>query len=164
MKRKLVAIVAMAAGAFALLPAQSALAAHHVGGYAHECIGTNNKAYNRVYVAVDGVGSDNPRNYYAAAAARVTATSTCAVANGIKVAKVQIDKVALLELIGSTVHVVREYAGPLNNGTSSVAGQTPGWHSPCSSNLQASVRFSVRYVNGALSTGGFLTGPVFRRC
>ncbi len=163
MKRKLVAIVAMAAGAFALLPAQQALAAHHVGGYAHECIGTNNKAYNRVYVAVDGVDSDNPRDYYAAASARVTATAACAVANGIKVAKVQIDKVSLLELIGST-HVVRKSAGPLNNGTSSVAGQSPGWHSSCTANLQASVRFSVRYVNGALSTGGFLTGPVFRRC
>jgi hypothetical protein len=60
--------------------------------------------------------------------------------------------------------VVRKSAGPLNNGTSSVAGQSPGWHSSCTANLQASVRFSVRYVNGALSTGGFLTGPVFRRC
>jgi hypothetical protein len=164
MKRKLVAIVAMAAGAFALLPAQAAFATtHRIGGYAHECIGTNNTAYNRVYVAVDGIGSDTPLNYNAAASARVTATAGCAVANGIKVARVQIDKISLLELVGTT-HIIRMSYGPLNNHTSSVQGHTGGWHSPCTANLQSSVRFSVRYVNGALSTGGFLTGPVFRRC
>ncbi len=163
MKRKLAAIIAMAAVAFALLPAQSALAAHHIGGYANACFIPTDKGFNGVYVAVDGIGSDNPRNYYAAAAARVTATSACAVANGVKIARVQIDRVSLLELIGTT-HVVRRSAGPLNNGTASVVGQSPGWHSPCTANLQASVRFSVRFVDGSVAPGGLFTGPAFRRC
>jgi hypothetical protein len=164
LKRKLVAIAAIAAGAFALMPAQAALAAHPIGGYAKDCIGTNNSAYDKVYVAVDGVGSDNPRNWYAAGTARITATATCAVPNGINAVRVQIDRLALLEYVGGSTTITRKAVGPVHGSGGNVVAQTPGWHSPCSANLQVSVRFSVRYANGALSTGGFLTGPVFRRC
>jgi hypothetical protein len=164
MKKKVLAIGAMVAGALALLPMESAAAAHHVGGYAKECIGSNNKAYDKVYVAVDGVGSDNPRNYVVAASARVTATAGCQVSGGIRVLRVQIDKIALVQRYSSTFSITRKSVGPLSNRNKTVAGQTAGWHAPCDANLQASVRFSVRYVDGSLATGGVLTGGSFRRC
>jgi hypothetical protein len=163
MRRKLVAIAAMAATAFAVMPMESALAAHHIGGYARKCIGTDNKAYNGVDVAVDGVGSDQPLNYYAAGVGRVTGSTLCAVTNGIKVLRVQIDNLYLLELVG-TKRVIRAQTGRKNNGTNSITAQTPGVHRGCTANYQVSVHFSVRYVDGATSSGGYLIGPVFRRC
>jgi hypothetical protein len=164
MKTKIAALVAVACGALVVMPMQSALAAHQIGGYAHKCIGSTNSHYDKVYVAVAGVGSDNPRNYYAAASGRVTATPGCHVAGRVAVARVQIDKLALLQRVSSSTTVTRAAVGPLSNGNKTVAGQTGGWHAPCGVVLQASVRFSVRYVDGALATGGLLTGGGFFRC
>lgn len=164
MKRKIALLVAVVCGAFVIMPMQSALAAHHIGGYAKQCIGSNNKAYDKVYVAVDGVGSDTPLNYYAAAAARVTATPGCHVGGTIGVLRVQIDKISLLQRYSSSFSVTRRAIGPLSNRNKSVAGQTPGWHAPCGAVMQASVRFSIRYTDGALATGGTLTGGGFVRC
>jgi hypothetical protein len=164
MKTKIAGVVAVVCGALVVMPMQSALAAHSIGGHAEQCIGSSNKAYDAVDVAVGGVGSDSPRNYLAAASGRVTVTTSCHKAGRIRAIRVQIDSVTLRQRMNSTITILRAQAGPYTHRNGSVSLTTHGWHAPCGAVMQATVGFSVRYSDGSLASGGYLRGGGFVRC
>src|SRR4051794_29835964 len=87
MKKRIGALLAVAAGVLALLPATSAEAAHHIGGYDVGCFVRDSKSYDGIQAAVDGLGSDTPRNALVAGRARVSSAAACNVTNGIDVVR-----------------------------------------------------------------------------
>lgn len=157
-KTRIATAVAVLIGTIAFLPATAAQAAHHIGGYTVGCFYPASASYDGAQAAVDGLGSEQPRNALVAGRGRVSSSPTCARSRGIKVLRVQIDAVAL--------RTTRTIAAKrfVDNGTAYVSADTPGVANlPCSTALRVEMRFSVRYADGSLG-GSTLIGPYFHRC
>jgi hypothetical protein len=153
---KVGAVAAAAVGILGLIPATEAAASHHFGGAYSQCLYPTG-SYNGVSVAVDGVASEVPSNYYIAAKGRVG--PDCVKAAGKKIARVQIDKLYLASITGTIYGSILNQ----NNGTNSITSQSSGAHVPCGVQIRVQMRFSVRYSDGAL-TSGYMNGPGFYRC
>jgi hypothetical protein len=153
------AVLLVVCGSLLLLPAGSADAAHRVGGYDVACYSPPSSGYNGQRVAVEGVGSDVPRNALIAARAHVSSSPSCNKTNGVRVVRVQIDRLALLN--GASVLTERD---ALNNGTADITAQTAGVANlACSAGLRVYVSFSARFADGTVGYGSNY-GPYFHRC
>lgn len=139
-----------------------ASAAHYQGGEYSYCSFPTNAAYDGVYVSAYGVGSDAPHyNQLVAAKAfvGVEKTHTCYRRGAVyHVVRVQIDRVAL-----RIDNVSRSPVGPVNYGKNYAIAQSGGVAVPCGKVVQAGVRYSVRYSNGALLQS-YLNSAGFIRC
>lgn len=158
---KLGTVLALVAGSLvaATLPAS---AAHYQGGLYAACYYPTNAAYDGVYVSVQGLGSDGPyRNATVVADAfvGVEKNNRCYRSGAVyHVLRVQIEKVAIRQN-----NISYHGVGPINIGKPYASGRSGNSQPKCGTFVQAAVRYSVRYTNGAVTTG-FLNGPGFRRC
>ena len=154
--RSLAVLATGTAAVFALLPAAGAQAAHSIGGYAVQCVNIPQRPSGEsgIQVAVDGLGSDHPRNALMAARARVSANSACGATTAATVVRIQIDKVALIRYGKGVV----TSAGPRVGGRT-ITLDTPGRAGACAQ-YYVGVRFSVRFAAGDLGHGN-INGPLF---
>jgi hypothetical protein len=86
-----------------------------------------------------------------------TVRGTTTITKGTKVARVQIDRIAL----GTSSATVLVNTSPVNSGTGQSASSATIWHavlpSPCTS-YRARVTYSIRWTDGALSHSSAVTG------
>ena len=158
MVKKILVLLAAVAAASVLLPLSPASASHSVGGFGAVCSYRNSAAYNGARVAVEARGSDgSPPNAVIGARAHVSAYPSCNHAGGIGIARMQIDRLALLS--GATVLV---QSGSVNNGTADVLSSTAGVRTSCTMNLRVYVHYSARYADNTLAAGDYY-GPYFRK-
>jgi hypothetical protein len=158
MKKKLGAVIATAAVAFALLPATDALAAHNIGTTREGCYGPAGKSgYAAVRIATVGIGSDAPRNGVAAARGKMEISPKCS-SKGIKVTRFQIQSVNLTSAGGK----IFAKSGSLT-GSHSITVDTKGIKVPCGVVVHPVVHGNIRYANGTL-VSGIVVGNDFKRC
>ncbi len=155
MRVKIGALVAAAIAVVVMLPG-TAFAAHHIGGYYWGCVGPGGtNYYDKVYIAVDGVGSDKPKNAVAAARAHVEETTSCHVGSSTAyVRAINIDKLVLAGEHGAVWAVRTNIHANGNNLQADTAGRAV----PCGVWVRPQVRWSLRYSNGAVVHGFYWNG------